>query len=247
MGTFDASADLRGAEFVGLDMSETTFREVNLISARMHGVLLMNADIDGAIDGLRLNGVEVLPLIEAELDRLHPERTRLRPTTPEGMRKALATVESFWAPTMARADALPPGGVERSVNGEWSFAETLRHLVFVTDAWFGHAVLGETRPFHPLGVPASFITNGPEFGIDTAARPSFSDVIAARADRLASLGEFLGGVSQEELDRPREPNDAPGWPPPEARTAMSCLQVILNEEWAHHQFAVRDLAVIEAG
>jgi hypothetical protein len=35
----------------------------------MTGVLLINADIDGAIDGLVLNGVEVAPLISAELDQ----------------------------------------------------------------------------------------------------------------------------------------------------------------------------------
>ena len=72
-------ADYEGAEFIDLSMASATFRDVDLSGARMHGVLLFNADIDGAIDGLRVNGVEVMPLIEAELDRLHPERLRLRP------------------------------------------------------------------------------------------------------------------------------------------------------------------------
>jgi len=44
----------------------------------------------------------------------------------------------------------------------------------------------------------------------------------------------------------REPNPAPGRPPPASRTATSCLHVIFDEEWAHHQFAVRDLAIIES-
>ncbi len=87
-------------------MSGAVFREVDLAGARMHGVLLMGADIDGAINGLRVNGVEVLPLIEAELDRLHPERVALRPTTPEGAREAWRVVEEFWAATMQRASAL---------------------------------------------------------------------------------------------------------------------------------------------
>lgn len=36
-----------------------------------------------------VDGIEVMPLIEAELDRLHTERLRLRPTTPETMRDAV--------------------------------------------------------------------------------------------------------------------------------------------------------------
>ncbi|HZN76655.1 MAG TPA: DinB family protein [Micromonosporaceae bacterium] len=237
---------MTGQEFVDVDWSEALFREVNLTGARMRGVLLFNADIDGAINGLRINGVEVTPLIQAELDRLHPERTKLRPTTVDGMVPAWAVVESFWAATMRRAAALSPADLDRSVDGEWSFAQTLRHLVFVTDAWLGHAVLGERQPFHPLALPPSFIHHGADFGIDSAATPSYEEVVDARAGRMAMVREFLASATQEDLDRVREPNTAPGWPPPEARTATSCLHVLFNEEWAHHQFAIRDLTVIEA-
>jgi hypothetical protein len=227
-------------------MSGTLFREVNLAEARMYGVLLTGADIDGAIWGLRVNGVEIAPLIEAELDRLHPERTKLRPTTPDGMREALAVVESFWAQTMKRAQTLAPADLHRSVNDEWSLTETLRHLIFVTDAWFGHAIQGEPRPFHPLGLPASFMTGSEAFGINAQARPELEDVMAARAERIAMVKSFLETVTQDDLDRVREPNTAPGWPPPEPRTATSCLHVIFSDEWEHHRFATRDLAIIEA-
>jgi hypothetical protein len=127
-------------------------------------VLLTDADIDGDIRGLRINGVEVAPLVEGELDRLHPERTKLRPTTPAGMRAGWAVVESFWADTMQRAGALPETELHRSVNGEWSFTQTLRHLVFVTDAWLGHAVRhpGRARP-GPAADPGAGLaaTGGP--------------------------------------------------------------------------------------
>lgn len=88
MTRYVGSDEFREAEFVNLDMSRSSFREVDLSGARMYGVLLTDADIDGDIRGLRLNGVDVAPLIEAELDRLHPERTKLRPTSPDGMREA---------------------------------------------------------------------------------------------------------------------------------------------------------------
>lgn len=85
------------------------------------------------------------------------------------------------------------------------------------------------------------------FGIDTSARPEFEDVVQARAGRAAMMRAFVETVTQDDLDRVREANSAPGFPPPEARTATPCLHVLLNEEWAHHRFATRDLAVIEAG
>jgi hypothetical protein len=100
---FVQQPDYEGAEFTGLSMASATFREVDLSGARMHGVLLLKADIDGAIDGLRVNGVEVMPLIEAELDRLHPERLRLRPATPETMRDAVDVIEELWHATVRRA------------------------------------------------------------------------------------------------------------------------------------------------
>jgi hypothetical protein len=220
--------------FTGDDLSGAEFREVDLSGARMRGVLLVGAEIDGVIGGLTVNGVEVAPLVEAELDRLHPERRALRPTTAAGAREALAVVTSFWAATAAGAADL----ADRSADGEWTLTETLRHLVFVVDAWFGHAVLGEPAPFHPAGLPASFLT-----GIPTS-EVSFDEALRLHTDRLARVHEFLATATDDDLNRPRDPNPAPGFPPPARRTALECLRVLFDEEWAHHRFAVRDLAVL---
>lgn len=241
---FEATDEFAAAEFVDIDMSRAVFREVDLSGARMHGVLLSGADIDGDIAGLTLNGVEVAPLVDAELNRLHPERAKLRATSPEGLREAWSEVESFWGATMRRARALPRAEQHRSVGGEWSFVQTLRHLVFVTDAWLGRAVLGRPEPFHPIGLPASFMTDAGSYGIDSAADPTFDHVAEVRAGRMAQVAAFLAQVTQAELDRVRDPVHGPGWPPPAARTAIECLHVLLSEEWEHHRFAIRDL---EAG
>jgi DinB superfamily/Pentapeptide repeats (8 copies) len=238
------TAELRGAEFVDVDMAGAQFREADLSGVRMRGVLLIGADIDGAIDGLTVNGVEVGPLVEAELDRRHPERLKLRPTTPEGMREAWAVVESLWGETMDRARTLTEAELQRSIDDEWSFVETLRHLVFVTDAWLGHAVRGLERPFHRLGLPASFHVGVESFGVDVAARPTFEEIAEVRAGRIAQVRGFVAELTPDDLERTREPNRAPGWPEPAPRTATDCLRVILDEEWTHRQFALRDLAVI---
>jgi DinB family protein/pentapeptide repeat protein len=238
--------ELRGARFTDRDMSGAEFRDVLLTGARMRGVVLDGADIDASIVGLRINGVDVAPLVEAELDRRHPERVALRPTTIEGAREAWAVVEAFWAPTVERARALPDADRHRSVDDEWSFVQTLRHLVFVTDAWFSHAVLGEARPYHPAGLVADFMTQAPELGMDRSAAPSFEEVVALRADRMARVRAFLAAADQDDLVRVREPNPVPGYPPAAPRSALDCLRVVLSEEWEHHRFAVRDLDALTA-
>ncbi|HEX6196782.1 MAG TPA: DinB family protein [Jiangellaceae bacterium] len=245
MTTFRNADQFRDAQFIDVDMTGAQFRETDLTGTRMRGVILVNADIDGYIRDLVINGVDVVPLVEAELDRRHPERTKLRPTTPQAAREAWDVVESLWAATVERARRLNEADLHRSVDDEWSFAETLRHLVMVTDAWLSRAVLAESRPFHPIGLPASFLTNGAEFGIDADAEPSFDEVLAVRADRMARVRAFVDSATQDDLDRTRDGGAGAGWPPAASRSATACLHVILNEEWTHHQFAVRDLAIIE--
>ena len=236
--------EFRGAEFVDADMSGAWFREVDLTGARIRGALLIDADIDGVIHGLRVNGVEVAPLVEAELDRRHPERAKLRPTTPDGMRDAWAVVESFWGETMARARGMTEADLHRSVDEEWSFLETVRHLIHVIDLWFARAVQCRPRPYHPIGVAATFVADPQALGLDAEATPTFDEVAAVRAERMAQVRDYLATVTQDELDRPRTPDPEPWDVMPGARSATDCLHVLLNEEWTHHQFAVRDLDAI---
>jgi dihydrofolate reductase len=45
--------------------------------------------------------------------------------------------------TITRAQALPEGTLHESVNDEWSFVQTLRHLVFAMDKWFTAPILAQ--------------------------------------------------------------------------------------------------------
>jgi hypothetical protein len=67
-------------------------------------------------------------------------------------------------------------------------------------------------------------------------------VLEARAGRVAMMREFLASVTSEELTTARKDPHDPEFP----QTTLSCLHVILNEEWEHHRYAVRDLDAIEA-
>ncbi|WP_413463616.1 DinB family protein [Arthrobacter sp. SO3] len=48
------------------------------------------------------------------------------------MRAAWARLERTWSATLERVAAMPAGTADISVDGEWSFAQTLRHLVMAT-------------------------------------------------------------------------------------------------------------------
>src|SRR5690349_4684504 len=141
MVEFD-NQDLSGSRFRHVDLSGSTFRNIDLSGARLVDVDLVDVEISGWLDNLRINEVDVAPLIEAELDRRHPDRAKMRPTDAAGFREAWAILERLWAGTVERARRLPPELLHERVHDEWSFIETLRHLLFATDAWVLRAFLG---------------------------------------------------------------------------------------------------------
>lgn len=248
MTTFSETDDLRGARFVDADLTGARFVGADLSGAVMRGVQVDGADIDapwllseGA--ALLVNGVDVAPFVEAELNRRFPGREQQRATDPEGLRAAWAVLEGTWAATVERAAAMPDGTVDISVDEEWSFAQTLRHLVLATDTWLGRAVLQKEQPYHPLGLrDVATESDGTETPL-AAATPSYGEVLEARADRVGMVRDFMATVTPGQLaDERRNPHD-----PDEPQSVLSCLHVILEEEWEHHRYAVRDLDAIEAG
>jgi hypothetical protein len=240
--TFDRE-NLENARFVDCNLNGAEIREGTLIGARIRGSVLIDVEIDAYVQNVTVNGVDIGPLVEAELDRLHPERLALRPTDVAGAVAALDVVDAFWEPTLARVRGLPEGLRHERVGGEWSTVETLRHLLFVYDAWFGRAVLGEPSPYHPLGLPASF--NASEFGLDLDQRPELDEVLAARKARQDQVRAHLATLDDEALTGPIPSHSVEGFPPDGDRSTLDCLLVLLNEEWAHHGFAVRDLDVLD--
>jgi hypothetical protein len=54
-------------------------------------------------------------------------------------------------------------------------------------------------------------------------------------------------VTDDALAAPRRGNDAAGYPPATDHSVRACLHVVMDEEWCHHQYAVRDLAVLTGG
>jgi hypothetical protein len=248
MATSDRSEALQAAAFVDANLRGARFIRADLSGVVMRAVEVRGADIDAPwlFDGdsfLRVNGVDVIPLVEAELNRRFPGRADRRAEHPADLRSAWAALERTWADTLERVAAMPAGTVEVSVAGEWSFAQTLRHLVMATDVWLGRAIQQVERPFHPIGQPnAEYEADGNDMSVFTTITPSYAEVLEVRAGHLARVRDYLATVTSDELATPRRNP----WNPEHQETTLSCLHTILQEEWEHHRYAVRDLETIEA-
>jgi len=249
MAAFTQSDDFQGSRFTDVNLRGARFVRSDLSGAVMRAVDVAGADIDApwladSADTLRVNGVDVVPFVEAELNRRFPGRAERRALDPEGLRAAWAVLDRTWQATLERAAAMPAGTVDISVDGEWSFAQTLRHLVMATDTWFRKAILEIDQPYHPIGQPnAEYETDGYDLAVFSTAAPSYADVLEVRAARVAMVRDYLATVTEAELSAARRNP----WAPDHPVTVLSCLHTILNEEWEHHRYAVRDLAAIEAG
>jgi DinB superfamily/Pentapeptide repeats (8 copies) len=247
MATFGPSDDLQKAEFRDVNLSGARFVESNLSGVVMRGVDIAGSDIDAPWlfeDGsvLRVNGVDVAPFVDAELNRRFPGRAERRAEDPDGLRAAWAALDRTWAATLERAAAMPAGTVDISVDGEWSFAQTLRHLVLATDMWLGRGIMELEQPFHPLGLRDGGSDGGFDMSVFATDTPTYAEVVEVRAGHVAMVRDFLAAVTLEDLAAARKNPHNPEHP----ETVRSCLHVILEEEWEHHRFAVRDLDAIEA-
>lgn len=241
-------------EFRNDDLSGSVFDDVNLTGALFHNVLLRDATIRGAwaerlvIDGgfeeLVLNGIDVVPLWRAELARQHPEFPLLTPDDADGYRSIWPVLEEQWQQTVAKARALPEELLHDRVDGEWSFIQTLRHMLFVHDAWLRRAVLGETA-YDPLDLPHDEMPRLDGVPNDPDARPSLEHVLALRDERLAIARRFFAGL-EDQLLAEEATVTGPGYPEAGRYAVPRCLRAVLDEEWWHRRFAERDLTLLES-
>lgn len=233
------------ARFQDQDLTDAEFRECDMTRARLIGVVMQDAVIDGLVSNLVVNGIEVTSYVEAELDRRYPVRLLIRSTDPADLREAEQQLRSAWAATVARLRGMPQGSEHRRVGGEWSTVETLRHLVFVHDSWFRRCCLGSTQPFTAIGLASDFVPDQEEQGLDRASAPGLDEVLDVRDEQVAELEGWLASVTPDELSAAAPVPVGSGWPPyAREKSVLDCLHVVLDEEWAHHGFCVRDLDLL---
>jgi uncharacterized damage-inducible protein DinB len=236
--------DLAGSVFEDVDLTGALFRNVLLRDVQIRGAWAERLVIEGGFEELLLNGVDVVPLWRAELARQHPEFSMLTPDDADGYRTVWPVLEEQWAVTVDRARALPEERLHDRVDGEWSFVETLRHMLFVHDAWLRRAVLGEPAPYDVLDLPHDEMPDLEGVPRDPDARPALEHVLELRAERLATARRFFSELTDEQLQRSTTVT-GPGYPEAGTYAVTRCLNAVLDEEWWHRRFAERDLTVLE--
>ncbi len=239
-------ADWTHSRFEEVDFSQSRFHNVYFKDTVIRGAWLQRVEIDAYVDEVTINGVDVGPLIEAELDRRDPDRGLVRPTDADGFRRAWDVILRRWDAAVQRARALPEDVLHERVDGEWSFIETLRHLVLASDAWVLRAVLGDPAPYHPLGLAHTEMpADTPAVPHNQDARPSLDEVLAVRAERTAIVARMLEELTDQRLEEMTQPVLEPGYPESKSFPVRRCLGAVVQEEWLHREYAERDLAALE--
>src|SRR4029450_13467904 len=98
------------------DLTGAEFRECDLSRARIVGVVMQDAEIDGLVTNLVVNGVQVMPYVEAELDRRHPGRLLMGSDEPADLREAWRQLRADWSTTVERVRAMPEGSELHGVD-----------------------------------------------------------------------------------------------------------------------------------
>lgn len=239
MGETFEDRDLSDAVFWGVQMHRVLVRDADITDATFFHVAMRNVDIDGEIDRLVVNGVDVTAFVN-EHDRWFPLRTRLSPSDADTMRDTWQQLERHWAALLERAAAMPAESITTSVNGEWSLRDTVRHLVFAIDKWFTWPLLG-VRTFTALGLPNTGSQGFEWPGIDLSLDPPVGEVLALRSRQDEQIRHYL-----DELDLATLPEQADvlenGTVP-----AIMCLHVVFEEMFEHLRYALRDLEALAAG
>lgn len=227
--------DLSEAEFWGVDLRNARFRDTDLSGSRFFHTLWNDVSIDGVVERLVVNGVDVTDFVNSH-DRWYPLRAQLEPTTSDELIRVWANLQVEWSALLERLSALPADVVRRSVDGEWSVSETLRHLVFVMDKWFMWPILG-VREFSPIGVPNTGSRDLEWPGLDHDVDPAFDDVLAIRSERIARFTDFVAGLDIDALAETVEVLENGSVP------ALMCFHAVLEEEFEHLRYVLRDLGI----
>jgi hypothetical protein len=243
-----SSPSFRDVTLFEPDFTNATLRGGHFNGLRVTDAWIVDVELSGMIRGLVVNGVDVTEYVQAEMDRRLPERVLIRSmTTAADCRAGWDVIERLWVATIARVGLLR-GGIEfEHVRGEWSFTETVRHLVFVVDAWAQRTILDHELPYHPLGWPhAPYPREDAEaIGLKLATVPTLDDAVAVWHDRCAVMRRIVNNLQDEDLDRVCTRTPAPGYPEDPVRTVGLCLHVVMDEALEHNVYANRDLDALE--
>lgn len=235
--------DFEGATFIKCDFTNATIRFSDVRGMKIRSTDTNGLDIDDHdlfFGKLIVNGVDVVPYVNAELNKQFPGRELQSAQTHDGLREGWVAVQKAWQETI---DETPEEWRDVQVNDEWSLSETLRHLILATNAWFGAAIQRQEHPFHDIGL---IFTGAAEMGFDMSIfredEPTWEEILQVRAEHQQAVTDFLNGTNEEGIAEERDnPWGGDDWHP----TVGDCIRVILEEEWAHLRYIRRDHAELQ--
>lgn len=228
--------DFSDSVFWGVNLQRSMFRDADFSGSTFFHVLAKDVSIDGEIDRLLVNGVDVTDYVNQH-DRWWPLRNNLSPDSVGGLVESWTALCTEWATLLEQVSNADPSVVSKSVNGEWSLTDTLRHLIFAMDKWFVMPILGESS-VSALGLPntSSQMSDWP--GVDPEANPDFTTVLEARADQHGRFNTFISSMRMDEL-----PESVSIMENGIVPTMMS-FHVVLEEEFEHLRYMIRDLSIL---
>lgn len=228
--------DLSGAVFWGVNLQQSMFRDVDLTSSTFFHVLAKDVSIDGEIDRLVVNGVDITDYVNSH-DRWWPLRNNLSPETLDGVLESWTIIQDEWTNLLEHVADGDPSMVDGSVSGEWTLTETLRHLIFAMDKWFSMPILGKTS-FTSIGLPNTSSQGKDWSGLDMSATVDFESVLAERTRQHERFRAFISSTHPEDLP------ETVTVPENGTVPAFMCLHAVLEEEFEHLRYVIRDLSVL---
>ena len=177
---------MNGARFHIVDLTDARFDHVRMRGVAMRGVELVDVEIDGEVWNVTINGVDVAPLIEAELDRRYPDRSRCAPPTPAGFREAWDVIERLWAAPSSGPDGCRPScSTSRSTASGRSSRRCDTSRSPPTPGCAGPSSATRRRGTR-WTCRWTRCPTPPAFRAIVAARPSLDEALALRHDRMAT-------------------------------------------------------------
>jgi signal peptidase I len=225
--------DLSGAVFWGVKLAGAQFRDTDFDGAHFFHTQWRNVSIDGEVHGLVVNGVDVTEFVNKN-DRWYPLRYQLSPGDAVGFRSSWNELTKEWSGLLSQVAKTNPSVAETSVDNEWSLVDTLRHLVFAMDKWFTWPILGG-RSFYPLGLPNTGSQAGEWPGLDMSASVDLPAVLRVRQEQHDRFTQFIETLDVDALSGTVDVLENGAVPP------LMCLHVVLEEEFEHLRYMIRDL------
>ena len=213
MGRKFENQDLEGSTFRCVNLHQATFEDVNLGGAKISNANLAGVSIDNAnLAGMTIFGIRIDHLIDAELDRLDPERAKLRMKdihNPEEVRRVTDKLDELRGSLRATLSSVPQDRLcERPAEGTWSAIEHLRHLVFAEDLYINRWILRNDESFSQLGLLPDFLARDEAYSNVGSEPCSDLKTIFAEWDRIHSRTKaFVKDATSDVLRRDTSDDD----------------------------------------